>query len=111
MARIDGVDVDCVDPNIKDVFVRQIEKWGVTLEPYEIYARRPSLLHAVLGMWEGLKSSGLLDGKLTTLINRRVAALNGCRILTRYQRCREQQAGCHRRKDPGYPQLQVKFTL
>ena len=78
MARISGVDVDRVEPAVRKVFAQQIERWGVTLEPYEIYARRPSVLHAVLGMWDGLESSGLLDGKLTTLVKRRVAALNGC---------------------------------
>ena len=78
MARITGVDVDRVEPAERQVFDQQVEKWGVTLEPYEIYARRPSVLHAVLGMWNGLKSAGLLDSKLTTLVKRRVAALNGC---------------------------------
>jgi len=78
MARITGVDVARVEPAEKKVFERQIEEWGVTLEPYEIYARRPSVFHAVLGMWDGLGSSGLLDPKLTTLVCRRVAALNGC---------------------------------
>jgi hypothetical protein len=29
-------------------------------------------------MWAGLDASGLLDPKLVTLLNRRVAALNGC---------------------------------
>ena len=78
MARITGVDTTRVEPAEREVFSRQIEEWGVTLEPYEIYARRPSVLHAVLGMWDGLKASGLIERKLTTLVNRRVAALNGC---------------------------------
>lgn len=78
MARINGVDANAAEPAVREVFAQQIERWGVTLEPYEIYARRPSLFHAVLGMWDGLKSSGLLDDKLATLVNRRVAALNGC---------------------------------
>ena len=78
MARIDGVNTESVEPSLQKVFSQQVERWGATLEPYEIYGRRPSIFHAVLGMWDGLKSSGLLDGKLTTLVNRRVAALNGC---------------------------------
>ncbi len=78
MARVTGVDTDGVGPAERTVFDGQIEEWGVTLEPYEIYARRPSVMHAVLGMWDGLRSSGLLDRKLTALVNRRVAALNGC---------------------------------
>ena len=78
MARIDGVDTNDTGPDERKVFAQQIEDWGVTLEPYEIYAHRPSIMHAVLGMWGGLKSSGLLERGLTTLVNRRVAALNGC---------------------------------
>jgi hypothetical protein len=29
-------------------------------------------------MWAGLDASGLIDGRLKALVNRRVAALNGC---------------------------------
>jgi alkylhydroperoxidase family enzyme len=29
-------------------------------------------------MWTGLDSSGLIDARLVSLINRRVAYLNGC---------------------------------
>ena len=29
-------------------------------------------------MWAGLDFSGLIDAKLVSLINRRVAAINGC---------------------------------
>lgn len=78
MARIDGVDIDQVGPAEKQVFADQVERWGTPLEPYLLYARRPSVLHAVIGMWGGLAASGLLDGALSTLVNRRVAALNGC---------------------------------
>jgi hypothetical protein len=78
MARISGVDADRVEPAVGNVFAQQIERWGVRLKPYEVYARRPSLFQAVLGMWDGLKTSGLLDVRLKTLVNRRVAALNGC---------------------------------
>ncbi len=78
MARVAGISVSDAGPAEKQVFGRQVEEWGVTLEPYEIYARRPSILHAVLGMWDGLGASGLLDRSLTTLVCRRVAAHNGC---------------------------------
>lgn len=78
MARVQGVSKDGVESHVAKAFDHQTAKWGVPLEPYEIYARRPSIFRAVLGMWEGLEASGLLDGKLKALINRRVAALNGC---------------------------------
>ncbi len=78
MARIEGIDDDRIDNGIARVFDEQTAKWGARLEPYEIFARRPSLFHAVLGMWEGLGASGLIDVQLKTLVNRRVAAHNGC---------------------------------
>ncbi len=78
MARIPGVDKDRVGSPIADVFAQQNQRWGATLEPYEIYAKRPTIFHAVLGMWDGLGSSGLLDPRLRVLVNRRVAAINGC---------------------------------
>lgn len=66
------------DPGVEQVLQRQATRWGAALKPYEVYARRPSIFQAVVGMWDGLADSGLLDRRLTTLINRRVAALNGC---------------------------------
>jgi alkylhydroperoxidase family enzyme len=75
--RISGNDSSS-DSEVAKVFRQQITRWGTTLKPYEVYARRPSIFSAVVGMWDGLKASGLLDKKLKTLINRRVASLNGC---------------------------------
>ncbi len=78
MARLEGVELDRIEPATQQAFNHQIERWGEKLGPYEIYARCPSIFHAVIGMWEGIGASGLLDRRLTTLINRRVASLNGC---------------------------------
>jgi len=78
MARIKGIQRDQVGARIARAFDQQVERWGATLEPYEIYARRPTIFQAVLGMWAGLTASGLLEGSLTSLVNRRVAALNRC---------------------------------
>lgn len=66
------------DPEVAEVFAKQEAQWGGKLKPYEIYARRPSIFKSVVGMWNGLGQSGLLEVGLTSLINRRVAALNGC---------------------------------
>ena len=79
MARVPGIkDGEDVEPAVAAVFDQQTERWGARLEPYEVYARRPSILHAVLGMWQGLDASGLIAPTLKTLVNRRVAGLNGC---------------------------------
>jgi hypothetical protein len=56
----------------------QSDRWGAPLLNHLIYARRPSIFRGVRGMWTGLDASGLLDPGLVALVNRRVAALNGC---------------------------------
>jgi len=78
MARISGVDPASVEVSIKAVLDAQARKWGAPLLNHLVYARRPSLFRAVRGMWAGIDASGLIDGALTAIINRRVAALNGC---------------------------------
>lgn len=78
MARIDGVAPDAADDGIRAVLDAQARKWGAPLANHLLYARRPSIFRGVRAMWMGLDASGLVDAKLVTLINRRVAALNGC---------------------------------
>ena len=78
MARIEGVDPNTVEPFIKNTFEAQTRKWGAPLLPYFLYARRPSIFRAVRGMWTGIAESGLIDGQLQALVNRRVASHNGC---------------------------------
>lgn len=76
--RIEGVDPATAEPAARRVFEGQAERWGAPLAPYPIYARRPTILRAVRGMWGGLDASGLLDPALVALVNRRVAGINGC---------------------------------
>jgi hypothetical protein len=78
MARIPGVDPNIVEPYIQKVFEAQARKWGAPLANHLLYARRPSVFRGVRGMWTGLEASGLIDGRLQALINRRVASINGC---------------------------------
>ena len=77
MTRIQGKS-DSTDPFVRETFAKQVERWGERLTPYEIYARRPTIFRAVLGMWNGISESGLIDSTLASLVNRRVAAINGC---------------------------------
>ena len=78
MARIEGIDPEEVDDYTKRVLAAQAKKWGGPLLNYLIYARRPSIFRSVRGMWAGIEASGLIDGKLQALVNRRVASINGC---------------------------------
>ena len=78
MARIPGVDRKDVEAAVERAFQGQEKKWGGVLAPYPLYARRPKIFKSVQGMWIGLAQSGLVDHGLVSLINRRVASLNGC---------------------------------
>ncbi|MBV9210032.1 MAG: hypothetical protein JOZ52_05355 [Acidobacteria bacterium] len=78
MARIEGVEAERVDGYTRKVFEAQAKKWGAPLLNHQIYARRPTIFRGVRAMWTGLESSGLIDGRLQALLNRRVAWLNGC---------------------------------
>ena len=78
MARIAGVNPDDVDSSIKKVFEAQSNTWGAPLANHLIYARRPSIFRGVRAMWTGIAASSLIDEALQALVNRRVAALNGC---------------------------------
>jgi alkylhydroperoxidase family enzyme len=78
VTRIDAVDPNRAQGPMKAVFEAQIKKWGAPLLNHLLYARRPTIFRGVRAMWTGLDSSGLIDGQLISLINRRVAAINGC---------------------------------
>lgn len=78
MARIEGVDPNNTNPVAKRVFDAQAKKWGGPLLNHLLYARRLPIFRGVRAMWGGIDESGLIDGGLQALINRRVASHNGC---------------------------------
>jgi hypothetical protein len=78
MARIGSVDPSQMEKPVRAVLEAQAKKWGAPLINHLIYARRPTIFRGARAMWSGLDSSGLVDPGLVALINRRVAALNGC---------------------------------
>ena len=78
MARIEDADAERVEGYIKRVFAAQAKRWGAPLLNHRLYARRPTIFRGVRAMWSGIEASGLIDGELQALVNRRVAALNGC---------------------------------
>jgi hypothetical protein len=79
VARIEGVKpTEAGDEYVERVFAAQAKHWGAPLLNHLLYARRPSIFRGVRGMWTGIDASGLIDGQLLALINRRVASLNRC---------------------------------
>jgi hypothetical protein len=79
VARIEGVQpTGAGDDYVDKVLAAQATHWGSPLLNHLVYARRPSIFRGVRAMWTGLDASGLIDGRLKALLNRRVAALNRC---------------------------------
>lgn len=76
--RIPGIDPATAEGGVLAVLKAQAERWGAPLINHLLYARRPSIFRGARAMWTGLDQSGLIDGRLQALINRRVAYLNGC---------------------------------
>jgi hypothetical protein len=78
MPRISPVDPSAVPAEISRVFDAQTKRWGAPLLNHLVYARLPALFRGVRGMWGALGQLGLIDTQLESLVNRRVAAHNGC---------------------------------
>lgn len=78
MSRIEGIDPSQAAGPVRRVLEAQREHWGAPLSTHLVYARRPDLFRAVRGMWSALDNDGVLGTTLVCLVNRRVAALNGC---------------------------------
>ena len=76
--RIPPADRAAVDDRIRRVLDAQEARWGAPLVNHLVYARVPAVFHAVRGMWSGLDAARLLPPELEALLNRRIAALNGC---------------------------------
>ena len=78
MPRVELVDPSLVPPEIARVLDAQTKRWGAPLVNHLVYARLPALFRGVRGMWGALGQLGLIEVQLESLINRRVAAHNGC---------------------------------
>jgi hypothetical protein len=78
MPRIPFADLSSLPPEISRVLEAQSKTWGAPLLNHLVYARLPALFRGVRGMWGALGQLGLIDLQLESLVNRRVAAHNGC---------------------------------
>ena len=78
MPRVAYADPQAVNPEIARVLEAQAKTWGAPLLNHLIYARIPPLFRGVRGMWNALGQLDLIDLGLESLLNRRVAAHNGC---------------------------------
>ena len=80
MSRIAGIKREDADDYSKSVFDAQERLWGAPLINHLVYARRPTIIRAVRGMFAAIEASGLLAPAMRALINRRVAWRNHCQF-------------------------------
>ena len=78
MARIAGAKIEETEDRVRRDLEAQSKRWGAPLKTSLIYARNPGIYTAMRGMWKALGSSGQIEPGFGALVNRRVAALNGC---------------------------------
>lgn len=79
MPRIPEVDPSDVSPRIRATLESQEKNWGAPLNNHLLYAHDEEIFRGVRGMWSALgKAGGSIDEALSSLVNRRVAALVGC---------------------------------
>lgn len=78
MSRIPPVDPGTTEGYVARVLAAQADTWGAPLNNHLVYAHRPDLFRAVRGMWTAVDRDGLIGAALLSLVNRRVASLNGC---------------------------------
>ena len=77
--RIPPVDVAALPIDMRDELEEQRKLHGAALYPYLFYARNPAYFRAAKAMWTALQQeTKRVPGALRSLLNRRVAAWNGC---------------------------------
>ena len=78
MARIPEIDPATTTGYVAAMLKAQAETYGAPLKNHLLYAYRPDFFRAARGMWAAMDSDGILGTTLISLVNRRVASLNGC---------------------------------
>jgi len=77
--RIPPVDVETLPEDLRETLEEQRKRHGESLYPYLFYARNPSYFRAAKAMFTALQQDTTrVPGTLKALVNRRVAAWNGC---------------------------------
>jgi hypothetical protein len=78
MTRLPPVNAAETTGYVRAVLDAQTRTWGAPLNNHLLYAHRKDLFKAVRGMWTAIDTDGVLGTALLSLVNRRVASLNGC---------------------------------
>jgi alkylhydroperoxidase family enzyme len=77
--RIPPVDVKTLPDDLREVLEEQRKIYGAPLHPYLFYARNPAYFRAAHKMFTAIRQdTPRVPATLRALLNRRVAAWNGC---------------------------------
>ena len=78
MPRISEIEEPGGDPVLTQIFEREREAFGDLLNPTKIMAHCPPILRAAKMLGASIDQSGQLPKALLSLVNFRVASINGC---------------------------------
>jgi hypothetical protein len=78
MPRIPEIDPATTSGYVAAMLKAQAETFGAPLKNHLLYAYRPDFFKAARAMWSAMDKDGVLGTPLVSLVNRRVASLNGC---------------------------------
>ena len=77
--RIPPVDVESLPDDLRETLAEQRKLYGAPLHPYLFYARNPAYFRAAQRMFATMQQEmKRVPAILRALLNRRVAAWNGC---------------------------------
>lgn len=78
MPRIPEIDIETASPRVKAVLEAQRNTHGAPLKNHLLYAHNDDIFKGVRGVWAALDKAGIIEPRLSALVNRRVAAQVGC---------------------------------
>jgi alkylhydroperoxidase family enzyme len=78
MPRIREIEDPGDEPILKDIWAKEHERFGFTLNTTKIQAHTPGILKAAKQLSVAVDKSGLLAPQLLALVYLRVALINGC---------------------------------
>ncbi len=78
MARVNGVNIDEVSQEVREIFEEQMSRYGSVLNTARVYALRPTIYKGVQALGKGIQDSGLIDPELRHLVCVKAASINGC---------------------------------
>ena len=78
MPRLPEIDPATTSGYVASILKAQTDTFGAPLRNHLLYAYRPDFFRAARAMWNAMDKDEILGTPLVSLVNRRVASLNGC---------------------------------